>query len=60
MLFDHFALVIITFKGTLHKMHLIFMIAKNLKPTTYPTTGEELGVNRNMLCNITCYICYNM
>lgn len=60
MLFDYFVLVIIIFKGILYKMYLIFMIVKNLKFIIYLIIGEELGVNRNMLCNIICYICYNM
>lgn len=50
ILFDHFALVIFTFKGTLRKMTVkLFIIGKNLKPiiNTYPKI-EELRVNSNM------------
>lgn len=50
ILFGHFALVIFTFKGTLHKMTVkLFIIGKNLKPiiNTYPKI-EELRVNSNM------------
>lgn len=50
ILFDYFALVIFTFKGTLCKMTVkLFIIGKNLKPiiNTYPKI-EELRVNSNM------------
>lgn len=48
ILFDHSALVIITFKGTLPKMPItLFIIAKNLTPISYPTV-EELRVNSNV------------